>query len=374
MLYALTISGRVLDDEIASLARDLSSADASPEAMSHIVRAIVAADSAALSRYLPPLVDRLRALIRVEGTTAWLSVPVRSDYSWIFGSNTRATALGLTALIAAGQQEASGLVEQRMINYLVQNRTNQSWNSTQENIYVLEAMDAYYRAFEGDEPDLTARVRLAGREIASEVFSGRSLDVSRFEAVVPDGGTHVPLEFVASGSGTLYYSTILETWSASPLPPASQGMGVSRTIELVDEEGRSAGSVVERDGALTLQAGDLVRVTVHLNSPADRNYVVVDDALPAGLEALNAAFATTSTQETRDTGQGSWWGSFNHTEIRDDRVLLFADYLFRGDHDYTYVARATTPGRYVYPAPTAELMYDPSVMARAASSVLVVEP
>jgi hypothetical protein len=151
-------------------------------------------------------------------------------------------------------------------------------------------------------------------------------------------------------------------------------MGVSRTIELVDEEGRSAGSVVERDGALTLQAGDLVRVTVHLNSPADRNYVVVDDALPAGLEALNAAFATTSTQETRDTGQGSWWGSFNHTEIRDDRVLLFADYLFRGDHDYTYVARATTPGRYVYPAPTAELMYDPSVMARAASSVLVVEP
>src|SRR5690606_6181406 len=102
---------------------------------------------------------------------------------------------------------------------------------------------------------------------------------------------------------------------------------------LLDDEGSSAGTVAPSDGVLTLKAGSLVRVTVHVSSPTDRNYVVVDDALPAGLEALNAAFTTTSVQATQGTGQGTWWGSFNHTEIKDDRVLLFADHLFRGDHD-----------------------------------------
>ena len=97
---------------------------------------------------------------------------------------------------------------------------------------------------------------------------------------------------------------------------------------------------------------------------------------PAGLEAVNAAFATTNRDvlDRADAGQGRWWGSFNHTELRDDRVLLFADYLQRGEHTYTYVARATTPGTFVHPPVQAEMMYQPETNGRTATGTLVVEP
>ena len=121
---------------------------------------------------------------------------------------------------------------------------------------------------------------------------------------------------------------------------------------------------------ITLAPGQLIRVTLRLTSPTDRNYVVVDDALPAGLEALNAAFETTDQEalQNADAGQDRWWGSFNHTEICDARVLLFADYLRRGEHTYTYVARATAPGTFVHPPAQAELMYEPSTNGRTSTA------
>ena len=130
------------------------------------------------------------------------------------------------------------------------------------------------------------------------------------------------------------------------------------------------------DRTITLQSGDLVRVTLRLTSPADRNYVAVDDALPAGLEAVNAAFVTAEQDvlQKAEAGQDRWWGSFNHTELRDDRVLLFADYLRQGEHTYTYVARATTPGTFGHPPATAEEMYRPETRGQTATGTLVVEP
>ena len=126
------------------------------------------------------------------------------------------------------------------------------------------------------------------------------------------------------------------------------------------------------NGDVSLEAGQLVRVTLRLSSPADRNYLVVDDPLPAGLEPLNDAFATTNQDYAAQTGSDRWWGSFNHTEIHDDRVLLFADYLSRGEHTYTYVARATVPGTFLHPPVRSELMYQPEINGRNASGRLVV--
>jgi uncharacterized protein YfaS (alpha-2-macroglobulin family) len=75
-----------------------------------------------------------------------------------------------------------------------------------------------------------------------------------------------------------------------------------------------------------------------------------------------------------DTGSDRWWGSFTHTEMQDDRVLLFADQLAPGEHTYRYVARATTPGTFVHPPAAAEMMYRPETRGRTATGTLVVTP
>jgi hypothetical protein len=185
------------------------------------------------------------------------------------------------------------------------------------------------------------------------------------------------VNITTSGTGTATYSLRLTTFTTAPQPARSQGLSVARTIQPLNERGEPAGDpMATGDRTITLQSGDLVRVTLRLTSPADRNYVAVDDALPAGLEAVNAAFITAEQDvlQEAEAGQDRWWGSFNHTELRDDRVLLFADYLRQGEHTYTYVARATTPGRFGHPPATAEEMYRPATRGQTATGTLVVEP
>ena len=53
-------------------------------------------------------------------------------------------------------------------------------------------------------------------------------------------------------------------------------------------------------------------------------------------------------------------------------VALFADFLRAGEHSYSYVARATTPGRFVHPPARAEAMYQPETQGRTATGTLVV--
>ena len=377
MLYALARHGRILEDEVYTLAEALLADPRSGvEGQSLLLRIVTRANSRLLAPLRPRLRDRLRSRIHIEPETAFFTVPDRPEWRWIFASNTRATALGLTALVEADPSDDTRQLAQKMIRYLMDAREDGHWASTQENAAVVDAFATYFAAFEDVAPDFEAEVRVAGRRVLAETFRGRSLRVAAatlpLDALPPDGAAAV--DVTKTGSGLLYYSLLLETYDADPQPAVDNGLRLTRTIQRLDRSGAPAGSeMTTGGGTVTLQAGDLVRVTLRLTSPADRNYVVVDDALPAGLEALNTAFETTSAVAKEQTGSDRWWGSFNHTEIHDDRVLLFADYLRRGEHTYTYVARAATPGTFVHPPVHGEMMYRPSVFGRTATGALVVE-
>ena len=69
----------------------------------------------------------------------------------------------------------------------------------------------------------------------------------------------------------------------------------------------------------------------------------------------------------------AWWSPWSHTEQKDDRLQLFADALWAGDYQHSYLVRATTPGRFVAPPPRAEEMYAPETFGRGQSDVVEVE-
>jgi hypothetical protein len=59
--------------------------------------------------------------------------------------------------------------------------------------------------------------------------------------------------------------------------------------------------------------------------------------------------------------------------VRDDRVEYFGS-LYPGQRMEVIVAvRAASPGVFVWPATSAEAMYDPSVYARQAAGALTIE-
>jgi uncharacterized protein YfaS (alpha-2-macroglobulin family) len=126
-------------------------------------------------------------------------------------------------------------------------------------------------------------------------------------------------------------------------------------------------------------------------APTDLHYVVVEDYLPTGLEPIDTSLKTTSSEirqmmldeqrkaadESRSHGYG-WWSYyrsfFNHVDMRDNRVVLFATYLPRGVHEYVYFLRTTTAGEYrVMPAQAYE-MYFPEVWGRTDGALFSVTP
>jgi uncharacterized protein YfaS (alpha-2-macroglobulin family) len=59
--------------------------------------------------------------------------------------------------------------------------------------------------------------------------------------------------------------------------------------------------------------------------------------------------------------------------MRDERAEAFASLLWEGVYNYSYVARATTPGRFVAPPAKAEEMYAPEVFGWSSSDWVIVE-
>jgi uncharacterized protein YfaS (alpha-2-macroglobulin family) len=112
-----------------------------------------------------------------------------------------------------------------------------------------------------------------------------------------------------------------------------------------------------------------------MTADSRRTHVALVDPLPAGLEILNPALAPTEdlTVDPQSRSSWWWWQWFNHQNLRDDRAEAFTNVLWAGTYDYSYIARATTPGTFVVPPTKAEEMYTPETFGRSATDTFVVE-
>jgi uncharacterized protein YfaS (alpha-2-macroglobulin family) len=178
------------------------------------------------------------------------------------------------------------------------------------------------------------------------------------------------------GPGRLYYRIGMTYAPADlKLPAADYGFVVTRRYEAVDDP---KDVVRQADGSWKIKAGARVRVRLAMVAENRRYHVALVDPLPAGLEAMNPALAVTGPIPQDPSAKQSpywWWTStwYEHQNLRDERVEAFASLLWEGVHDYTYVARATTPGVYVVPPAKAEEMYMPETFGRSASDQVIVE-
>jgi uncharacterized protein YfaS (alpha-2-macroglobulin family) len=164
------------------------------------------------------------------------------------------------------------------------------------------------------------------------------------------------------------------------------------------------GVVVERwyeryqDGKPVMEVaeGELVRVRLRVTVPSERRFVVLDDALPVGLEAVDLSLRSAGglpgpgAADTVSAGtdadalgdpwlawaygswDGGWWSPFDYRELRDDRVVYSATVLWSGTYTASYVARATTPGVFARPPAHAEEMYNPAVFGESDGGVFTV--
>jgi uncharacterized protein YfaS (alpha-2-macroglobulin family) len=318
------------------------------------------------------LLRELEGQVRVTGTDAVLVTEQGRDFSALFDSEARSQALLLRAMVAArrGHPLAAPLARG-----LLSMRRAGSWRTTQETAFALVALDAYRRAEEPSAPNFAARVLLGDREVVQRDFRGRSLAAVGAQIDMPTlvAAKGAPLRFAVEGSGTLFYEARLEyARREPPRTPLDAGFYVERRFSAL-MGGAPAGSAASSPAVETLSAGSVMRAEITVVSVEPRDFVVIDDPLPAGLEAINSNLSTSSLRYGSDEfAQESEPAPLTHRELRDDRALFFVDHLPAGVFHYRYLVRATGLGRFVVPSTRALAMYEPEIFGRTGAGVVVV--
>lgn len=343
---------------------------------------VMAGDSAS-----QPQIDQIRRYLnnRVSETAGAANfVDGYEDGEYLLlHSNRRTDAVILEALMA--DQPDSDLIP-KVVRGLLAHRNKGRWSNTQENVWVLLALDGYFNRYEAQTPDFVARVWLGDQYAGSQEFRGRStetvnLDIpmqivqqSREDAAAD--GT-VPLILQKEGDGRLYYRLGMRYAPTDlSLDPADHGFTVERVYEAVDDP---ADVTQDEDGVWQVKAGARVRIRVTMVAPSRRYHVALIDPLPAGLEALNPALAVVGDLPQADPNTQNrygwwWWGPwYEHQNLRDQRAEAFTSLLWDGVYEYTYVARATTPGDFIVPPAKAEEMYSPEVFGRSGTDRMVID-
>jgi uncharacterized protein YfaS (alpha-2-macroglobulin family) len=302
-----------------------------------------------------------------------------SDQDYLLLNSSRRTdGVILEALIT--DQPDNDLIP-KIARGLLDHRTKGRWENTQENAFVLLALDKYFQTYEKATPDFVARAWLGDAYAGEQQFRGRSTDRQQFDVPMryleDHGGGSQNLTLQKEGTGRLYYRIGMQYAPSNlKLAPADYGFTVERVYEAVDDK-----SDVRRDadGTWHIKSGAKVRVRLTMVAPVRRYHVALVDPLPAGLEALNPALAVTESipqdQKAQPARFGWWWWRqwFEYQNLRDDRVEAFTSLLWDGVYTYSYVARATTPGTFVVPPPKAEEMYHPETFGRGATDRVIVE-
>ncbi len=311
-------------------------------------------------------------------------------YSRILATPMRDNCVVLSALIDYDSQ--AGNKNMDLISGLARSlsaarKRNSHWGNTQENLFCMQAMLDYAQAYETQEPNLQLEATLGDKAIGKGELIGRNAAPLVFDKPMSaaDVGQKMPLAIQRQGQGRVYYQARLSyAEKAQKATAVNAGMQIQREYHVKRDK-----KWHKLDSPMQLQSGELVRVDLYLSLPSARDFVVVDDPVPGGLEPVNRDLATSSVVDANaaksDYAGGAIWfmhndwfefggrfWSFYHRELRHHAARFYADYLPAGNYHLSYVAQAIVPGEYQVMPTHTEQMYEPDVYGQSKPASLSV--
>jgi alpha-2-macroglobulin len=271
-------------------------------------------------------------------------------------------------------QKASPSLIDQVLNGLLDLRDTQTkgtWPGTYANAQAIRAVLAYAQ-LQPEPANFTAKVSLGNRPVTSQTFRGNQTSEGRIFLPMdqlPQGRN--PLKFVAQGpAGMLHYFAALRYQPTGTSPGRMSGLRVSRELRLVNQpEPLARLSLTAANQPITVKPGDVLDIGLEVIADHAVNHLVINDPLPAGLEAVDSQFQTTTAyfQPLQD----SW--EIDYQTIYKDRISAYADRLEPGVYTLHYLVRAVTPGTFTWPGAKAHLQFAPEEFGRTSAATLVVK-
>lgn len=201
-------------------------------------------------------------------------------------SDRRTDGILLEAFLTVDQQNT---IIPKLAKGLLAHRKAGRWNNTQENCFILIALDKYFAIYEKDEPNFKTQVWLGEIFAGEQSYIGRTTDTNIIN--VPMRLLHelgdTDLILTKEGAGRLYFRLAMNYAPEDlRLKAACYGFKLTRTYEGVD----SASHVTkDSNGNWHFKLGKKVRVIITMTTTSRRYHVALVDKLPAGLEIVNSA-------------------------------------------------------------------------------------
>lgn len=262
---------------------------------------------------------------------------------------------------------------------LLEERRNGRWESTLANVWAVLALAEY----DGATGEGTERGAAAARAWLDGAFAGEksSFVIPVRDLKAADGADEAGrLVLQKSGEGPMYYRVGMNWASeASTVRPVDRGLGLVRRYEAVDDP-----DDVRRadDGSWRVKAGARVRVTLALGVPTLRRDVELRDRLPAGFTPVEPVEPVAGTipqrhlRGRRGSSNRYWWWErpwFQKQSLHADGAAVYAAQVYGDVHEYSYIARADTPGEYVAPPARAGERRDPEIYGKTGAARVIVE-
>lgn len=151
---------------------------------------------------------------------------------------------------------------------------------------------------------------------------------------------------------------LLESRAAVQLrEPIFKGYRLSRSVAPVQQKQKGKWSV-----------GDVARVTLKLEAPADMTWVVITDPIPAGSTVLGSGLGRDSELLSSSKAMGAY------TERSFAHYRAYYEWLPKGSHTIEYTVRLNGAGKFALPNTRAEAMYAPDFYAEMPNQAVTIAP
>ena len=314
------------------------------------------------------------------------------SYKRIMATPMRANGAILSAFTKLSEMKEgsklSGDVPFKLVRSITQTSGNRDhWENTQENVFCMNALINYSRVFEKKKPNIVIQSFIDEKLMGETTFKDLRDDPVTFQKPITknDPGRKAKVKITRKGKGRVYYASRINfARLEEDATPTNAGIEIRREYSV-----ERKGKWILLNNPMKINRGELIRVDIYLSLPTVRNFVVVDDPVPGGVEPVNRNLATSSDFDA-DKGDykasgGSWWfhfsdwiyynasrWSFYHQELRHDSVRYYSDYLSAGNYHLSYTAQAIAEGEFIAMPIHAEEMYDPDVYGKGITGKFII--
>lgn len=298
----------------------------------------------------------------------------KGDFLWqYYETPIKNTALYLAAL---SEEKRESPVLDKLVRWLLNSRDKDgAWGSTNNTLTVIDAFTAFLEWKRETESNFHLTLAVDGQPKGEFDFNSDTI-LSQFQKTIPikelPMNKNVTIDFTKINrnalSNSLYYAMALEYYlPIEQIPPRDEGFSVTREFYAVNDKDN-------KNPLKKAKVGEVLRGHLQITLPQSRNFVVVEDYIPAGLELVNLDLATEQKSlllQEREIKNRELFVDFK--ELRNDRLVLFTERLEAGVYEFDYFIRPLIRGTFSQLPAQASEMYFPENFGRTDGRYFEVE-